>query len=106
MEDAPRTIANAVLAWSPPATPGASLAFEWSRIGEYWMDAANTHRYDGHDLLSLRARWPLGERVVAYARLMNLADERYAEGAAFTPARGEEFAPGAPRTLYAGIQLR
>lgn len=105
MEDAPRTIGNAVLAWSPAVAPGASVSLEWVRIGSYWMDADNTHEYDGHDLLNLRARMPIG-RFVAFARLMNAADERYAESAGFNVFRGEEFAPGAPRTLFAGVQIR
>jgi iron complex outermembrane receptor protein len=106
IEEAPRTIADAVLAWTPSTVRGASVSLEWVKIGEYWMDAANTHQYDGHDLISVRARWPIVGRWVVFANLMNATDERYAESATFNPFRGEEFAPGMPRTLYVGVQLR
>jgi iron complex outermembrane receptor protein len=36
----------------------------------------------------------------------NVLDERYAEAAQYTVARGEELAPGMPRSLYLGVQLR
>jgi outer membrane receptor protein involved in Fe transport len=106
MEDAPREIGNVVLGWSPARSSGASFALEWARIGRYWMDAQNTTRYPGHDLLHVRASLPLTRAITLYARLQNLTDERFAESAAYTVARGEEFAPGMPRTLHAGVQIR
>ena len=106
MEDAPREIGNVVLGWSPTGLPGAAVALEWARIGHYWMDAQNTTRYPGHDLLHVRASMPLTRAITLYARLQNLTDERFAESAAYTAARGEEFAPGMPRTLHAGVQIR
>jgi outer membrane receptor protein involved in Fe transport len=70
------------------------------------MDAANTHRYDGHTIVSVRAEAPVTSHVALFGRVSNLFDERYAENAAFTTARGEEFAPGLPRTLYFGVRYR
>jgi len=106
MEDAPREIGTAVLGWTSAALNDGKIALEWTRIGRYWMDAQNTRRYPGHDLLHLRAEMPLMRGIVLYGRLANLMDERYAESAAYTPARGEEFAPGMPRTLHVGLQVR
>lgn len=106
MEDAPREIGNVVLSWTPAPLDGANFSLEWNRIGEYWLDAENTHRYPGHDLLNLRASVPVTERVTVFGRLTNLTDERYAESAGYTAARGEEYAPGLPRALYLGVQYR
>jgi len=36
----------------------------------------------------------------------NVLDRRYAEAAQYTAARGEEYAPGMPRSLYLGVQYR
>jgi outer membrane receptor protein involved in Fe transport len=105
MEDAPRDLGNAVLSWTAAPLGGSQFSIEYSRIGKYWMDADNTHRYPGHDLINLRASVPAG-RVVVFGRLTNLTDERYAESAAWTAARGEEFAPGMPRALYVGVEWR
>lgn len=46
------------------------------------------------------------DRVTLFGRVSNLTDERYAESAGFSAFRGREFAPGLPRTVYAGVRLR
>jgi outer membrane receptor protein involved in Fe transport len=102
MEDAPRSLVHATLGFAPALLRGGRVALEWQHVGAFWMDPANTSRYDGHDLLHLRAEQPIAAGVSLFARLHNLADERYAETASFTQARGAEFAPGLPRTLYVG----
>jgi outer membrane receptor protein involved in Fe transport len=37
---------------------------------------------------------------------MNATNQRYAERATFTTARGQEYAPGLPRTFYLGVQYQ
>jgi outer membrane receptor protein involved in Fe transport len=106
MEDAPREIGNVVASWMPSQLRGGGVSLEWQRIGKYWMDADNTHRYPGHDLLNLRASYRVMSRALVFGRLMNVLDQRYAEGAAYTVARGEEFAPGLPRGFYLGVEVR
>jgi iron complex outermembrane recepter protein len=106
MEDAPRTISNVVLGWSPRGSAGPGVSLEWSHVGRYWMDAENTTRYPGHDVLNLRARMPVRRGVSVFGRVTNLTDARYAESAAYTVARGEEYAPGLPRALYLGVEVR
>ncbi|HEX6038615.1 TonB-dependent receptor [Longimicrobium sp.] len=106
MESAPRTLLSARLGWRPTWMEGADFAAEWARIGSYWMDADNTHRYPGHALVNLRADVPLAGGIEVVSRVSNLLDKRYAEGASYTQALGEEFAPGMPRTVYLGLQWR
>jgi outer membrane receptor protein involved in Fe transport len=106
MEDAPRDLGNIVLSWQAAPLGGTLLSLEYSRIGKYWMDADNTHRYPGHDLFNLRASVPVADRFMLFGRLTNLTDERYAESAGYTTARGEEFAPGLPRAFYLGVEWR
>lgn len=106
MESAPRTLVSARLGWRPVWMQGADFAAEWARVGSYWMDADNTHRYGGHALVNLRADVPVMGGLEAVARVSNLLDERYAEGASYTQALGEEYAPGMPRTVYLGLQWR
>jgi outer membrane receptor protein involved in Fe transport len=106
METAPGRVGNVALSWHPEFRDGSTLALEWQHVGRYWMDADNTHRYPGHDLLNLSLAVPIAGRASLFARLTNLANERYAETSSFTAARGEEYAPGQPRAFYAGIQIR
>ena len=68
------------------------------------MDAENTHEYSGHDLFSISTNVPVGRHLQIIGRVANLTDERFAESAVFTAARGEEYAPGLPRTVYIGLQ--
>jgi iron complex outermembrane recepter protein len=106
MESAPREMWNVRASWSPVVLRDGSLAVEWNRIGAYWMDAANSHRYPGHDLWNAQATVPVSRHLEALLRLNNITDRRHAENAAYTVARGEEFAPGMPRTFSAGLQYR
>jgi outer membrane receptor protein involved in Fe transport len=69
------------------------------------MDAVNSQRYDGHTLLNLRARVRLRPSLELHVRALNLANVRYAESASYTLARGREFAPGAPRTVFAALAM-
>lgn len=104
MESAPRTMLNTRLGWS--FAGDGRLSAEWQRIGGFWEDPENTHRYDGHSLVNLHATVPVRSGVEIVGRMNNVLDERYAESAQYTVSRGEELAPGMPRSLYLGVQLR
>jgi outer membrane receptor protein involved in Fe transport len=93
------------LSWRPDGVGGPGLAVEWLHLGEYWLDPANTVKYDGHDLLNVQASWPAMDHITLFGKLNNVTDERYAESAGWSAFRGRELAPGLPRTLYLGAQL-
>ena len=97
---------NTSLTYRPASTPKLKVAAEWVRLGNYWMDQANTEKYDGHDLLNVRARYEINKKSTAYIRIMNLTDETYATAATYKPAgfgpEKFEYAPGMPLTLYLG----
>jgi outer membrane receptor protein involved in Fe transport len=103
-ESAPNVLASARVAYSPRLLGSGQVAAEWTHVGRYWMDAENSHRYPGHDLYSISSSLPVGRHLTVIARMMNVTDERFAESASYTQARGEEFAPGLPRTVYVGLQ--
>lgn len=103
METAPRIMANTRLTWTP--VEAVRLQLEWIRLGSYYMDAANTTKYSGHNLYNLRAHWQVEKRVAVYAHIYNLGDTRYADSASIssdTPV----YSPGLPRTYYAGVELK
>src|SRR5690606_24356790 len=104
MEDAPRTLASASLGIRPPFLAGGRIALEWSHVGAFWMDPANTHRYDGPDLLPVPAQQPLPDRPPGFPAGPNVPNRRHPGPAAYTDARGQEYAPGMPRTLYLGLE--
>lgn len=103
IEAAPRIIANTRLTWEPQ--PGARVQLEWIRLGGYWLDAANTQRYSGHNLVNLRANWPLTRDLSFFGSLYNLANKRYADSAQLSNNQ-PVLSPGMPRTLYAGLEVK
>jgi iron complex outermembrane recepter protein len=104
LETAPRTLASLSLSYSPGFHVGSRVGVEWTRVGSYWMDAQNTHRYPGHTLLNVRVAVPVAGGMSLFGRVMNVMDRGFAENAAYTEARGAEYAPGMPRTIYIGLR--
>jgi outer membrane receptor protein involved in Fe transport len=104
VEQAPRDLANAILAWSPAALRGGRLELEYNHTGRYAEDAANTHFYGGYDLVNLRANYFLRANTAVFARVINAFDRKYAVLAAYDPFQQDQYNPGSPRTIYAGVQ--
>jgi iron complex outermembrane receptor protein len=106
MELAPRFLGNGRLSYRPPFLSSGVVAVEWVRLGSYWMDPENTHKYDGHDLFNLFASLPVMEHVELSGRITNLGDRRFAETSTFNQQQGERFRPGVPRQFFLGAQYR
>jgi outer membrane receptor protein involved in Fe transport len=71
------------------------LVVEGTHVGPYFLDAANTARYGGHDVANLRLLWNSDWNLDFALRVDNLFDKRYADRADFAfgnyryfPARG------------------
>lgn len=103
IESAPRRIGNVRLTWTPSSATMAQL--EWVKLGSYWLDAANTGQYAGHQLWNLRFMRQVDKSVSVVARVMNVMDKRYADSAAGT-GTAPTLSPGLPRTLFAGVEMR
>jgi iron complex outermembrane receptor protein len=103
MESAPETLGGISLVVTPNDRTG--LSADLTRVGGYWMDALNTQRYGGHTLLNLRGELALSRRLAVFARVLNVTNRRFAEGASYTIQRGRELAPGMPRTGYVGLSV-
>ncbi len=97
---APRVIANTRLTYAPGLLQGGNVGVEVVTLGSYWMDDANTTKYSGHDLLNLSGSYRFGKGIELFAKVNNLTDKRFAESTSGTTA----YAPGLPRTVYAGVQ--
>ena len=104
-------IANTRLGYKAPVLNGGKAELEWVKLGSYWMDQANTYKYAGHDVVNLRVNYLASKQLEFYGRIMNLADKRYATAAKYSPAafgnpEKFEYAPGMPRTIYAGMSYQ
>lgn len=65
---APRVIVNTRLNYKPSFLKGCSAELEWIKLGSYWMDDANTEKYNGHDIFNLRASYNISKKWELYAR--------------------------------------
>jgi len=107
MDTAPRTLANLRLGYNFSGALRAEL--EWEHMGGYWMDAANTQRYPGHDVFNLRADYRIVEALSAFIKVTNLFDTRYADRADYmctVAACQQRYFPGEDRALYVGASFR
>ena len=103
-QSAPHFLLNARLTWTP--TDALRTQFEWTRIGSYWIDDANTVRYDGHDVFNVRANLALTPKVSLFGSISNLTDKRYADSAQLSVGGTPAFSPGLPRTVVAGVEVK
>jgi outer membrane receptor protein involved in Fe transport len=100
VDTAPRQLHRVAVAWRP--TGVWAFEVEWLTVGEYWLDAANAHRYPGHELLNLRGRWQPSRSWAVTLRLNNALERDYADRADFAFGTYRYF-PGRDRALFAEI---
>ncbi len=103
IDTAPPLLASARLGYA--AGPG-NIELEWVHTDDYYMDAANTARYPGHDILNLRAGYELTANWSFAVRLNNLTDEAYADRADLLSVRDPpiyRYFPGRDREIFAEI---
>jgi outer membrane receptor protein involved in Fe transport len=104
VEQAPRELANTVLAWSPTALRNGRIAFEWCHMGSYAEDPANTATYGGHELFNVNVNAFLTPKAEVFARVMNVANRRFAELVSYDAFQRDQYTPGAPRSVFAGLR--
>ncbi|MFV0276245.1 MAG: TonB-dependent receptor, partial [Parahaliea sp.] len=102
IDTAPRRFGSARLGWRGEL---ARAELEWVYLDEYYLEPTNSYRYQGHQLLNLRASTPLGEGLSASVRVTNLLDEKYAERADYGFGQYRYFV-GQPRSVYLELDYR
>lgn len=108
MPAAPNTV-SAEIGYKP--VQNGRIALEVVQQGAYWMNNANTVRYDGHTLFNLRGNYKLQRGWEAWLQGRNLTNRLYADSAsssysgtgAYTPSTQDQYATGAPRSLMIGL---
>jgi outer membrane receptor protein involved in Fe transport len=104
MEQAPGELSNVSLSYSPAFLGGGRLAAEYSTLGRYAADPANTFYYDGYQVINLHANVFFMQRAELFARVTNLADKKFAELVNFDPFQRDNYTPGGPRLIYVGLR--
>ena len=81
------------------------MELEWVGVGRYFVDAANEHEYEGHDLLNLRVGWDVARRWRGTVRINNLTDRAYADRADYAFGNYRYF-PGRRRSVFLELNYR
>ena len=102
MDSAPKWFGQA--SWATQLAPTLHHEFELISVGSYYLNAANTAKYDGHTVLNWRAQWQPRPELEWSLRVMNLLDEEYADRADFAFGSYRYF-PAMPRQIYLGVRL-
>ena len=101
MNAAPGWIANAEMFYYPHFLGGFRVGMEWQHLSSYFMDAGNTEKYKGFDVLNLRMAYEFGNFEI-WGNMMNLTDALYATNASKSRF-GKTYSPGDPRTVNIGV---
>jgi outer membrane receptor protein involved in Fe transport len=109
MSAAPSHILNAQVGYR--VVPKARVVFGVSSLGSYWMNDANTVKYDGHDVFNLQGTYDFGGGWDGWLQVRNLFDKGFANTAsssykgtgAYTPNTQNTYGPGAPRSIMVGV---
>jgi len=102
VDTAPRHMASLIWRYEDPTDYWLELQGQY--MGSYSMDAANNHRYAGHQTVDLRSGYALSDQASIRLSVINLTDEDYAERADFAFGNYRYF-PGASRQLRLALQL-
>jgi|CXWL01.1.fsa_nt_gi outer membrane receptor protein involved in Fe transport len=107
MPSAPNTL-TAEVGYKP--IQNARIALEMVRQDGYWMNNANTVRYNGHTLFNLRGNYKFNGGWEAWLQGRNLLNERYSDSASssyksgvYTPATQDSYSSGAPTSFMVGV---
>ncbi|MEO0982456.1 MAG: TonB-dependent receptor [Pseudomonadota bacterium] len=104
--EAPRTLGNLILRWTPDFFEDATGTLRLRHIGAWPLNDANTLFTDDEFILTLQGEWRVTDAVTAELRLENVTDEIYAvfaDAPVFAPAGRARI--GQPRTLSGGVRV-
>lgn len=104
IDTAPELVANVRIGYQ--FTPALLTVLEVNSVSEYYTDAENLHRYDGHNLVNLQTRWQVTPRLGVVLRINNIADTAYAERADYTSFGGDRYFPGRPRNAMVSVNYQ
>ncbi|MDH5399719.1 MAG: TonB-dependent receptor, partial [Cyclobacteriaceae bacterium] len=104
MSGAPPLIINAEATYKSKRLAGFRIGLEWQHVQGYYLDDANTEKYEGYDLYNLRLSQQLGG-FECWFHVLNLTDTLYS-GRASKSRWGKSYNMGNPRTFDLGVVYR
>jgi outer membrane receptor protein involved in Fe transport len=101
MNGAPSWMHNAEVWYKPSFVKGLRMGVEWQKIGSYYMDPKNITRYEGYNVLNIRAGYQF-KGVEVWVNMMNATDRYYAYNASRSTS-SYSYTPAEPRHYNVGI---
>ena len=101
VDTAPQVLAHA--RWLVAFGTAGKGEIEINRIGPHFVDAANTARYRGHNVVNFRMEIQLHSRWALFGRILNVLDAYYADRADFAFGAYRYF-PADVRQFFVGIK--
>jgi outer membrane receptor protein involved in Fe transport len=102
MDSAPKWFGQA--SWGNQLTSTLRHEFEVVSVDSYYVNAANTAKYEGHTVINWRGQWQPRPELEWSLRVMNLLDQEYADRADYAFGSYRYF-PAMPRQVYLGVRL-
>src|SRR5690606_42122156 len=87
-----------------PTRRSSDLCLEWQHMSGYYMDAANTEKYEGFNVFNLRLGYER-KRLDTWINVLNITDKLYATNASKSRF-GKSYSPGDPRTVSIGLAIK
>ena len=103
MDTAPCVLAHA--RWSAKIGSSGTVEVEIHRIGSHYLNASNTARYGGHNVVNFRMDLHLSKQWSIFGRILNVFDTYYADRADFAFGTYRYF-PADLRQFFVGIKRR
>jgi outer membrane receptor protein involved in Fe transport len=104
VDTAPRQLHNVSLTTQLGKTDDWTLSVNWNYVGAYFLDAANTARYPGHELTGISLSWRAPHALRFHFAVDNLFDRAYADRADFAFGNYRYF-PGRGRAAFLSIDF-
>ena len=102
VDTAPRQLHNVVVSFPLGAKEALRLGLEWNYVGSYFLDAANTAKYPGHNLTGVSLSWNAPYDLRLHLQIDNVFDTAYADRADFAFGNYRYF-PGRGRAAFLSI---
>ena len=103
IDTAPKILAN--LLYSSEIDDRLTLELQVQKMGKYFTDAANLHKYSGHTLMNADLFYKITNSLTYYFSVKNLLDERYADRADYNFFGGDRYFPGREREIFVGFNF-
>ncbi|NPA46884.1 MAG: TonB-dependent receptor [Chlorobi bacterium] len=102
MPGAPPLVFNTQIRYRPSFWNNSYVILEMFHVDPYYMDEANTEKYEGYQIYNLRLGKTFNDKWKVWLNVLNLTDELYATSASLSWGR-KQYRPGEKRSFNLGV---